>query len=165
MVINGEESASYSVEAPVTGFYQIGMIIANNQNVISLPNALTGPSLNFNNDLNDEYKEGVYLQTSKNKIIVIGLYQYGLNFDTFFAIPTVDLCLYEYTYFAVSVSTNVNADGSVVIVGTSNQTIVNITVPVSAVQIKISNSANWVSLESNISNSTTTNSIHCCFDY
>ena len=145
MLTNGEESATYSVEAPVTGFSQNKMIMANNQNVIRLPNSLTG--LSFSDQFNDEYKEGVYLQSNRKKITVIGS-NIGMNIETFFIIPTVDLCLYEYTYFAVSVSTNVWSDGSVVIVGTSNQTIVNITVPV-AFLIKISNSENWVSLESN----------------
>ena len=148
ILTNGEELSTYSVEAPVTGFYRNGAIIANVQNVINLPNSLTGPSYHFNNDLNNEYKEGVYLQTSKRKVAIIGSYQHGVNFDTFFAIPTVDLCLYEYTYFAVSVPANVRSDGSVVIVGTANQTMVNITVPVPA-DIKISNSANWTSLEAN----------------
>ena len=141
MLTNGEELTTYSVEAPVTGFYQNGTIIANVQNVINLPNALTGASYAFSNSQNDEYKEGVHLQTSKNKAAIIGAYQQG---DTFFTIPTVDLCLNEYTYFAVSVATNNEwSDGSVVIVATSDQTILKITVPVSDVQIKIKNSADW----------------------
>ena len=148
MLTNGRKLASYSVQAPVTGFYQYGPIEANVQNVINLPNTLSGPSFNFNNDLNDEYKEGVYLQTNKNNTVVIGSYQHGVNFDTFFAVPTTDLCIDEYTYFAVSVSANVLSDGSVVIVGTANQTTINITVPVSAV-IKINNSADWASLDPN----------------
>ena len=148
MLTNGE-GATYSVEAPVTGYSRNGAITADVQNIINLPSSLTGPSNNFNNDLNDEYKEGVYLQTSKHKVAIIGSHQYRVNFDTFFAIPTVDLCLYEYIYYAVSVSTNVRSDGSVVIVSTANQTIVNITVPVADAVIKISNSADWTSLDRN----------------
>ena len=146
---NGEELANYSMEAPVTGFHQNGTITANAQNLINLPNSLAGSSYNFDNprdNIDNVYREGVYLQTSKNRVTVIGSHNHHDSIDTFFAIPTVDLCLIEYIYFAVSVRTNVNADGSVVIVGTANQTIVNITVPVSAV-IKISNSANWSSID------------------
>ena len=139
MLTNGEEFTNYSVQAPVTGFYQNGTIIANVPNIVNLPNSVTPASNVFDNG-ND--KEGVHLQTSRRKTAIIGSYNNGTIFDTFFVIPTVDLCLYEYTYFAVSVSTNVNADGSVVIVGTANQTIVNITVPVSDI-IKISNSTDW----------------------
>ena len=148
MLTNRKGLTTYSVEAPVTEFYQNGSIIVNFQSVVNLPNSLSGPSYNLNPSRNNQYKEGVYLQTSSNKITVIGSNQLSLNFDTFFAIPTVDLCLYEYTYYAVSVSTARLSDGSVVIVGTASQTMVNITVPVPAA-IKINNSADWTSLDNN----------------
>ena len=140
MLTNGEELTNYSVQAPVTGFYQNGTIIANVQNIVNLPNTVSPASNVFDSG---NYKEGVRLQTSKRKAAVIGSYNNGTNFDTVFVIPTVELCLNKYTYFAVSLSTdNELSDGSVVIVGTANQTIVNITVPVSDV-IKISNSTDW----------------------
>ena len=139
MLTNGEVLTTYSIEAPVTGFYQNGTIIANVQNVVNLPNTLSGASYAFSNSQNDEYKEGVHIQTNKNKVTTIGSYHNG---DTYFAIPTVDLCLNEYTYFAVSVSANNEwLDSSVVIVATANQTVLNIIVPVSDVHIKINNSA------------------------
>ena len=141
MLTNGEVLTTYSIEAPVTGFYQNGTIIANVQNVVNLPNTLSGASYAFSNSQNDEYKEGVHIQTNKNKVATIGSYHNG---DTYFAIPTVDLCLNEYTYFAVSVSANNEwLDSSVVIVATANQTILNIIVPISDVHIKINNSADW----------------------
>ena len=152
MLTNGEKLTNYSIEAPVTGFYQNGTIIPSVQNVVNLPNTVTAASEIFDN-IDD--KEGIHLQTSKSNTAIIGSYNNGTNFDTFFAIPTVDLCLNKYTYFAVSVGpgtnflsagTNVRSDGSVVIVGTANQTIVNITVPVPDV-IKINNSgSDWVPL-------------------
>ena len=150
MLTNGEKLTNYSVDSPLTGFYKSGMITANVQNVINLPNTVTAAS-----DIFDDFvdKEGVYLQTSKSNIAIIGSYNNGTNFDTFFAIPTVDLCLNKYTYYAVSVGINVLSDstvnqwsdGSVVIVGTANQTIVNITVLVQDV-IMIDSSGDWVTL-------------------
>ena len=139
MLTNGEVLTTYSIEA---GFYQNGTMIANVQNVVNIPNALSGLSYAFSlNSENDKYKEGVYIQTSKNRVATIGSYHNG---DTFFAIPTIDLCLKEYTYFAMSVGTITRwSDGSVVLVATANQTILNITVPVSDVQIKINNSVDW----------------------
>ena len=135
----------YSVEVPGMGFYKSGNITSNTQNIINPPkNSSTGPSYSNPNFLNDEYKQGIYLQTSRNKVTTIGTY-FGENFDTFFVIPTIDLCLDSYTYFAISVRTHVTADGSVVIVSTADETSVNITVPVSA-YIKLNNSANWTSL-------------------
>ena len=127
------------------GFYESRMISLNTQNIINPPkNSSTGPSNSNPNFLNDEYKQGIYLQTSRNKVTTIGTYL-GENFDTFFVIPTIDLCLDSYTYFAISVSTCMKADGSVVIVGTADETSVDIIVPVLA-HIKLNNSANWTSL-------------------
>ena len=145
MLTSSDEVESYSVEALMTGFYQSGNVTANFvQNTIILPNTLTGPSRNFLNDDNNAYKEGIHIQANRNRLIVIG--STGNNsFDTYFALPTVHLCLEEYLYFAVSVDTMVDSDGSVVIVGTADQTIVNITVPVKAF-IKTSNSTDWVKL-------------------
>ena len=139
---------NYSLEAPVTRFYQSGTITANLQNTVQLPSSLAGLSRYHPNPQNNEYKEGIYLQTTGDKISVVGKIRSHLeyNFETFFNIPVRDLCINEYIYFAVSVSTFVQADGSVVIVGTANQTTVDITVPVSA-QIKLNNSANWLLLD------------------
>ena len=148
LLTNCEELMNYSIEAPVTRFYDNGTIMANIQNTIQLPDSLSGLSRYYHNSQNDEYKEGIYLHTTGDKLSVIGKIRshLGYNFETFFSIPVRDLCIDEYTYFAVSLSTDVLADGSVVIVGTVNQTTVNITVPVSA-QIKFNNSANWSSLD------------------
>ena len=115
----------------MTGYYQNGSVTSYDQNTLVLPISLTGPSRNFPNDCNDEYKEGIHIQSTRDKLIVIGSLG-SHNFDTFFAIPTINLCLHEYVYYGISVRTSVNSDGSVVIVGTANQTVVNITVPVTA---------------------------------
>ena len=134
-------SINYSVEAPVTDFYQNGSVTANIRTTIHLPRNLSGPSYHFPNRVNDAYKEGVYLQTSGHEVTVIGSY-IKRHFDTFFIIPTVDLGLEEYIYYALSVSGHFSTDGSVVIVGITNHTMLNISVPVSAF-IKINNSADW----------------------
>ena len=150
MLNNRDRLATYTIEVPVLQFSRSGAIIANIQNIVSLPDVLTGLSPRNRNALDNEYKEGVYLQTSRSQIATIGLSNSTENSDTFFAIPTVDLCLYEYTYFAMSEYHN--RDGSVVIVGTADQTIMNITVPHLEWQwdlkIKINNSADWAYLSS-----------------
>ena len=146
MLTNSKDLTTYSVEVPITGFTESRIITSNIQNIIYPPqNQFTGPSYSIPNVFNDEHKQGIHLQTNGNKITTIGT-SFGDNYDTFFAIPTFDLCLDVYTYFAISVSTGVTADGSVVIVGTADETSVNIIVPVSA-HIKMNNSANWTSLQ------------------
>ena len=148
MLTSSQDFTNYLVKARVTGFYQMGNI-SNVWSTIFLPaNTLSGPSYSYPNILNDEYKEGIHLQTNRKKLTTLGAYVEG-NPDTFFAIPTIDLYLDSYTYFAVSVSADVLSDGSVVIVGTVDQTTVNIILPVSA-QFKLNNSAPWSTLDPGI---------------
>ena len=87
------------------------------------------------------------MQTTGNKITVIGKVVHSYYFDTFLVIPTIDMCLHKYMYFAVSNSKYHYNEDSVVIVGTANQTTVNITLPSStAGVIRINNSGTWTSL-------------------
>ena len=109
-----------------------------------MPRNLSGPSYHFPNTVNDAYKEGVHLQTSGQEVTVIGSY-IKPHFDTFFVIPTVDLGLDEYIYYALSVSGHYSTDGSVVVAGIENQTMLNISVPVLAL-LKINNSVDWSAL-------------------
>ena len=90
------------------------------------------------------------MQTTENKTTIIGSYL-GPYVDTFYAIPTIDLYFTDeyYMYYALSVDGHPTTDGSVVLVGTANNTQVNITVPVSAI-IKMNNSTNWLSLDPGI---------------
>lgn len=145
MLTSSKDFTNYSAEAAISGYYQSGLITSNTRNTVTPPiNIVSGPSYSFPNLLNDEYKEGIHLQANRNALTTLGTYVQA-NSDTFFAIPTIDLLLDSYTYFAISVSADVRADGSVVIVGTADQTTLNITVPVTA-QIKLYNSGNWTSL-------------------
>ena len=145
LLTGSTEPANYSVAIPLTNFYQNGTITSSTQNTVCLPRNLTGPSFYFPyNPQNNEYKEGVHLQTQGVKTAVIGSY-INPYIDTFFAIPTVDLCVNEYIYYAVSVIGHSSTDGSVVIVGTADLTTVTIVVLVSAV-IKTSHTTNWTSL-------------------
>ena len=142
-----EAELNYTVKAPVTGFYQSGMITANVQNRLYLPSSLIPPSYRFKRD-NGGYKEGIFLQTTGNKITVIGRVQHPYYFDTFLVIPTIDMCLHNYTYFGVSNSRYSYNQDSIAIVGTANHTTVNITLPSStAGVIRINNSVSWSSLD------------------
>ena len=149
---SSEKSINYSLEAPVTELYETGTIIPNIVNTVNLPDTLSGESRFSPFCQNNSYKEGIYLQTTRDEITVIGTIREDrieYNFETFFAIPIRNFCIDEYTYFAVSVETFVAADGSMVIVGTENQTMMNISVPVSAF-IRKSNFGNWEPLEPGI---------------
>ena len=142
-----EAELNYTIEAPVTGFYQNGMVTANIQNTVDLPSSLIPPSYIRNRD-NGGYKEGIFLQTTGNEITVIGRVDHSYYFDTFLVIPTVDMCLQKYTYFAASNSRYHYNEDSIAIVGTANQTTVNIILPSSTAGfIRLDNSAIWSPLD------------------
>ena len=68
--------------------------------------------------------------------------------DAFFALLVADLCLNEYTFYGPEClwisSSEFPADSSVVVVGTENETMITITVPMDA-HIKI-NTTDWFAL-------------------
>ena len=96
---------NYTIEgfylAPVAGFYQNRMVTANVQNTVNLPHSLIPSSYITIRD-NDGFKDGIFLETTGNEITVIGRDDKRYYFDTFLVIPTIDMCLHKYTYFAVS---------------------------------------------------------------
>jgi len=82
-------------------------------------------------------------------VSVVGESKGEYNLDTFFALPTEDLHLDEYVYYGVSVPSFTAADGSVVVVGSEDDTMLTITVPVTA-NIKVNNTAPWSELAHNV---------------
>ena len=158
LVAGSAGQANYSVTAKTSSivtFNQNGAILSNTKATVCLPRSLTGPSHNYpSNPENNEYKNGIYFRAHGDKVAAVGSY-INPYIDTFFAIPTVDLCIDEYVYYAVSTNGHSSTDGSVVIVGTVDQTTVTIRVPVTAA-IKISSATNWAPLNAGTSSYTYT---------
>ena len=147
LLTNEAEPVYYSVEAPVTEYHLKGNI-ARNGSLLRLPTSLTGISRSYPNAQNNEYKEGIYIKTSSKKVAIICESELSSPHDstsTYFALPTENLGIEEYVYYAVSVEAYVRADASVVMVGTANETTFALTVPVDS-YIKINNSTEWTSL-------------------
>ena len=150
----------YSIEAPGADYYLNGTIIPNTQNRIKLPQNLTGKSHTFPNKKFDKIPKGFRIKTSSDKVTVIG--QSGVRFttDTFLAIPVKELCLHEYVYYIFSVSGGSNADTSVAIVGTEDNTTMNITATVdSYINLK----TGWSSLPSNTKHSYVINKLQTVY--
>jgi len=82
-----------------------------------------------------DQNKGIYLKTSSTNVTVIGQNLYGTNGDTFVALPIVKVCCAEYVYYGISVSSG-SGDSVVLIVGTENDTVMNLTVTQS-VNIKV----------------------------
>ena len=147
LLTNDAEPVHYSVEAPVTGYHHNGSITRNGS-LLTLPSSLTGISRSFPNAQNNAYKEGVYIKTNSKKVTIICESELSSPHDsssTYSALPTENLGIEEYVYYAVSVEAYVRADASVVIVGTADGTNFALTVPVNS-YIKISNNAQWTQL-------------------
>ena len=143
IMTSSEEFTTYSIQTRTTGFSASGNITSDSIVNIALPNqTFSAPSYSVRNSLYNWTKEGGYLQINSNEATVIGTYN-SLHSDTYFSIPTVDLCIFEYTYFGMSVRSNVRADSSMVIVGTKDRTRVSVSTRVVGVPYRLPGSINW----------------------
>ena len=118
----------YTIEAPGIGYYTRGNIPGERSHHVQLPSSLIVGSYS------DQYK-GLYLQTSSRNVTVIGQNLDHRDGDTFLALPTVKACCTKYVYYGISVPSG-SGDNVVLIVGTENDTVMNLTVTQS-VNIKV----------------------------
>ena len=124
----GSLDLSYTIEAPGVGYYTDGTISGTGSTIISLPSGLITGSYNDQN-------KGIYLKTNSTNVVVIGQNDASIRSDTFLALPTVKVCCTHYIYYGISVSSG-RGDNVVLIVGTENNTMMNVTVTQS-VNVKI----------------------------
>ena len=138
------QPVQFLMEAPEAGYCVNGTIIPNSVHSLKLPGNLIGKSNTFPSRF-DVVPKGVYLKTSSDKVMVIGQSSGDHTTDTFLAVPTKNLCHNRYVYYPVSVSTFVRADGSVAIVGTEDNTVVNITISraSSLSRINVNSTSGW----------------------
>ena len=118
----------YTIKAPGAGYYTSGTISGTQSTIVSLSSSLITGSYNDQN-------KGIYLKTNSTNIVVIGQNIAYRSSDTFLALPTVKLCCTEYVYYGISVSYGY-LDNVILIVGTENNTIMNLSVTQS-VNVKI----------------------------
>ena len=136
VLVTAETPVNYSVEAPGVGYYENGTILANSRVIVNLSRSVIVSSYNDQN-------KGIYLKASSDKVTVISQSTKGRHWnkirqiakflDTFIVNEITDLRLSEYEYFAVSVngssgSSYYSYNSSVLIVGTRNNTLLQLTV-------------------------------------
>ena len=146
LLTNELEVVNFTIDAPVTGYHINGSFIGSV--FLNLPINLTGISYSNPNAYQNDYKEGIYIKSSSQNLILIGQMNDNnnhFNAETFWSIVKVDLFVEEYIYYAISVMDTLSTDASVVLVGTEDDTLFTVTVPVDAL-IKINNTAAWTSL-------------------
>ena len=109
------QPVSYSMYIPRTRNRYNGKIIANKSVTLSLPSNLEVSSYNH-------IDYGIYLETSSDKVTVIGQNYRSDTSDTYIALPTVKLeAVTEYVYYGMSVNSP-NSYSSILIVATEDNT-------------------------------------------
>ena len=116
----GSTDLSYTIEAPGVGYHTNGTISGRGSTIISLSSSLITGSYNNQNN-------GIYLKTNSTSVVVIGQNDVYQSSDTFLALPTVKVCCTHYIFYGISVS-SVEYDNVVLIVGTEDNTMMNLTV-------------------------------------
>ena len=132
---------SYNIEAPGVGYYTSGTISGTESTIVSLPSSLiTG----WYNDQN----KGIYLKTNSTNVVVIGQNENDVSYrsyssDTFLALPTVKVCCTHYIYYGISVTSGRYGGSVALIVGTEDNTMMNLTVTQS-VNVKINDTVSYL---------------------
>ena len=116
----GSLDLSYTIEAPGVGYYTSGTISDTGSTIVRLPSSLITGSY-------DDQNKGIYLKTNSTNVVVIGQNNVSYSSDTFLALPTVKVCCAQYIYYGISVSSG-RYDNVVLIVGTEDNTMMNLTV-------------------------------------
>ena len=116
----GSLNISYAIEVPEVGYYTSGTISSTGSTIVKLPSSLITGDYDVQN-------KGIYLKTNSTNVVVIGQNDAFDSSDTFLALPTVKVCCTQYIYYGISVSSG-NYDNVVLIVGTENNTMMNLTV-------------------------------------
>ena len=113
------QPVSYFVDIPRTRNQYNGNVTANDTVVINIPS-----SLEITSSSHRDY--GVYLETSSNKVTVIGRSYTSHTTDTYLALATVkSRTVSEYTYYAMSMYSP-NSYSSILLVGTEDNTAIKL---------------------------------------
>ena len=118
-----EYPVTYFIEAPGIGYYHRGIISPDNEVILSLSSSIGVSS-------HDDQDKGIYLTTSSDNVTVIGQNLQSNTGDSFFALPITKLND-DYVYYGISVPRavvhNEDINGSILIVGTENNTKMKLT--------------------------------------
>ena len=112
---------SYIIESPGVRYFTAGTISGTKSTTVYLPSSLIIDSVN-------DQSKGIHLQTNSTNVTVIGQNVHSSGGDTFLALPTVKMCCTEYVYYGISVSSGAYSGSKVLMVGTENDTVMNLTV-------------------------------------
>ena len=125
LITTGSQSVQYLIQAPGIGYSDSGTVTPNVRSIITLPDSLKVSSYM------DENK-GIHLTTSSDQVTVLGQSIQRSTSDTFLILPLTRQYIAEYVYYGVSVArTTAHSEALhsiTLIVGTKNNTVLNLTV-------------------------------------
>ena len=112
----------YSIDAPGVGYYRNGTISADDDVILYLPSTVEVSSINHQD-------RGIYLTTTSDKVTVIGQNQHRSTTDSYLALPNIELHD-TYMYYGIMPTAPLSSqyDSVILIVGTENNTILNLKV-------------------------------------
>ena len=124
LITSETQPVQYSMEAPGVGYYHNGTISAGNEVILNLSSSIEVSSVYHQNN-------GIYITTSSDKVTVIGQNSGHYTSDSFYALPVIELSD-EYVYYGISLRRTVvhlyPHNSSILIVGTENNTMMELTV-------------------------------------
>ena len=125
LVSHDPQPVSYSISAPGVRYFYSRTIPAYGEDVINLPSSLIASP-------NDTQSKGIHLSISSDNVNVIGqsIGDGGSPTDTYTAIPVRNLPETEYIYYGIQVADNSSRTGMILIVGTADNTVMKVTVPI-----------------------------------
>ena len=143
LITNEIKPLSYFVEIPGIQCSNIscGNFIANNGAIINLPDDVIVKTEN-------EQNKGIHVSIQSNAVTMIGQNENDENGDTFLALPVTSISnnTEKLVYYAMSVGKSATVfSGTVLIVGTQDNTKINITTTLEAGDIDVGNGADCYS--------------------
>ena len=115
------QPVNYSIYIPKHGYRNSGTVTIYNSVTLSLPYNMEASSY-------DHIDYGIYLETSSDKVTVIGQNYDSYTSDTYLALPTIkSQTVTEYVYYAMSVYSP-NSKSAILIVATEDNTVMKLEV-------------------------------------
>ena len=114
------QSVNYSIQAPGIEYFNSGVITPNVRSIITFPDDVQVSSYT-------EESKGIYLTLSSDKVTVLGQNIRPRSGDTFLILPLTKQYAKEYVYYGISSARSI-FQSIILIVGTKDDTILNLTV-------------------------------------
>ena len=120
VLVNSEpHPVLYSVETPLIGRTD-GRVAPESTSIVELPSSIVVVS-------RDDQSKGIYLKVGSDKMTVIGQNVRTQTTTTFLVLPSVKLDISTYVYYGLVITDATTRNSAILVVGTEDNTIMNLT--------------------------------------